>query len=410
MGASLKFTDRSLQALRPKAERYEVWENNSKGFGLRISPKGRKSFIFLYRFAGKPRRLTIGGYPQISLATAHKRHAEARELLNRDIDPGAVHQAQKAEHRTAPTVKQLADEYIEKWAKLRKRSWAQDQWMLNRYVLPHWEKRKARDITRRAIILLLDPIAETAPVQANRVYACVRKMFRFAVERGILETTPCTFVKPPGGREKPRERALDENEIKTFWVELEKARMNPLTPLALKLTLVTAQRPGEVIAAEWDELDRVNGVWTLPAHKTKNARKHTVPLSGFAMELLAEIDKLCGESRFLFPGPRKDQHGNKKPMDHSALSQAIKRNMEVFGIAPFVPHDLRRTAATHLTDLLGSDFIVSKILNHKERHITGRVYDMNAYLREKRTALEKWSRKLKTILEGKVDKVITLRG
>ncbi len=125
---------------------------------------------------------------------------------------------------------------------------------------------------------------------------------------------------------------------------------------------------------------------------------------------MAEIDKLCGESRFLFPGPRKDQHGNKKPMGHSALSQAIKRNMEVFGIAPFVPHDLRRTAASHLTDLLGSDFIVGKILNHRERHITGRVYDMNAYLGEKRTALEKWARKLKTILEGKVDKVITLRG
>ena len=406
----MKFTDRSIRNLKTQSQRYEVFEDNGKGFGIRVSAKGRKSFIFLYRFDGKPRRLTIGAYPELSLATAHKRHAEARELLDKKIDPGAVQQAKKTQAKDAPTVKHVADEYIEKWAKVEKRSWREDQRILERYVLPHWGKRKAHDITRRNVVTLLDPIAETAPVQANRVYACIRKMFRVAVERGILEGTPCTFVKPPGGRETPRDRALNENEIKQFWVRLDKARINPLTRLALKLQLVTAQRPGEVITAERDEIDRVTGVWTMPAMKTKNARTHKVPMSSLAMALLAEIDDLSGDARFLFPSPKKGKDGNEKSIDELALGHAVNRNLDVFGIAPFVPHDLRRTAATHLTDLLGSDFIVSKILNHKERHITGRVYDMNAYLREKRTALEKWSRKLKTILEGKVDKVITLRG
>ncbi len=118
----MKFTGKGIAALRPKSERYEVWENGRAGFGLRCTPKGRKSWIFLYRFDGMPRRMTLGTYPTVSLASAHVKHAQAKELLEKGDDPGALQVEKRQAERQAETVQNLVDEYLEKWARPRKRS------------------------------------------------------------------------------------------------------------------------------------------------------------------------------------------------------------------------------------------------------------------------------------------------
>src|SRR2546423_3790813 len=140
--AVARLTDRSIEALRPKAARYEVWDEARKGFGVRITPRGVKSFVWLYHFAGRPRRLTFSTYPQLSLADAGVKLAEAKQLLERGIDPGSLIVADREAERYAETIEELVETYLARYA-IRKRSAAEDRRMLPKDVLPRWAGRKA---------------------------------------------------------------------------------------------------------------------------------------------------------------------------------------------------------------------------------------------------------------------------
>ncbi len=333
---------------------------------------------------------------------AHKRHAKAvAQLVEEGIDPGAIKRQETARARTAPTIPDLANEYMEFHAKKKKRSWREDQRMLNVYVLPKWKKLKVGEITRRDLVLLLDDI--DAPVQANRVLALVRKMFNFAVDRGILEATPFTRMKLPH-EEKERVRTLPPDEIKAFWNGLDKANIKERTQLALKLLLVTAQRSTEVSGAARSEIDLHKRIWTIPASRTKNGHEHRLPLPDLAIEILVEAYALGGDSLYAFP----DKKGGTKPMHEAALRQAVNRNLAVFGIPHFTPHDLRRTASTMMRSLVPAKG-VDKVLNHIPPKLE-RTYDQHDYMPEKREALEKWADKLRDIIDGQVGKIVALKG
>lgn len=391
----MRLTDRSISALKPKADRYEAWEDGRTGLGVRVSPKGRKSWIYMYRFEGTPRRMTLGTYPAMGLANARVRHAKARAMLEKGIDPGAVEIERRRVERGAETVSDLIEEYLEKWAKPRKRSAAEDERMLRKDVLPVWGKRKARDITRRDVITLLDGIAERgSPIQANRTLAVIRKMFNFAISRDILDATPVAMVKAPA-KERQRDRVLSADEIWKLWTGLDTAAMSEGVKLAIKLQLVTAQRKGEIVGASRPEFDVETGVWTIPAERSKNGQAHRVPLSPLALALIREARDLAGGSPWLFPSPRKDG-----PVDPPAINHALYRTLPDLGLENVTPHDLRRTAASGMTALGVPRLTVSKILNHVETSVTA-IYDRRGYDNEKRHALDAWAARLEEIVSGK---------
>ncbi len=424
----MKLTDRTIKAIKPKPERYEVWEDGRTGLGLRVSPAGRKSWVFMYRFGGKARRMGLGTYPAVGLASARVKHAKAKELLTRGDDPGALRVEKRRAERQAETVQNLVDEYLEKWARPRKRSADEDERMLNKDVVPVWGKRKAKSITRRDVILLLDGIMERgAPIAANRTLAVIRKMFNFAISRDIIDATPVAMVKAPA-KENQRDRILSADEIRTFWNGLADAPMTPAIRLALKLELVTAQRKGELVGAALSEFDFDEGVWTIPAERAKNGVAHRVPLSPLTLELIkgaraiakqAEIDRaktLPGtqprEPEWLFPPPR----GN-GPIEPNTVTHALRKAMEPTekGKAPAIklknvtPHDLRRTAASNMAALGINRLVIGKILNHVETSVTA-IYDRHGYDAEKRHALDAWAAHLEGILSGKpkADNVVAL--
>jgi len=174
-------------------------------------------------------------------------------MLRRGADPAQAARTMKQEEIDAPTVTQLAHLYIERYAKVCKRSWHEDERILEKDAIPRWRHLKAKDITRRDVVALLDDIVDRgSPIAANRTLACVRKMFNYSVERSILETSPCVTVKAPG-KETRRDRVLTEEEICAFWEGLERTMIGMPIRHALKLQLVTAQRKGEIVAAEWPE-------------------------------------------------------------------------------------------------------------------------------------------------------------
>jgi integrase len=329
----------------------------------------------------------------MSVAQAHAAFGKALADLEKEIDPGATMVNLNRENRLAPTVEVLALEYIEKWAKPRKRSWEEDERMLTKDVIPYLGKQKAKNVSRRDIVMLLDKVLERgSPIAANRTLAVVRRMFNFAVERDIIPNTPCYGFKAPT-KENRRDRVLSFDEIKSFWQGLNNASMSELSRLALKLQLVTAQRKGEIVSSEWTEFDLTDGWWTIPANKAKNGNAHRVPLSKLALKILQQVKKESGDSKWLFPAPNSDKHITPESIDH-----AIRRSGDAFkNIKHFTPHDLRRTAASSMTSIGISRLVVSKLLNHVENSVTA-IYDRHSYDKEKKRAMEIWGTKLKSII------------
>lgn len=387
-----RLTDARIRSLSAKAKRYEVWDG--RGFGVRVALSGRKTFVFLYRFDGRPRRLSFGTYPQTSLADATEKLAKAQKLLDQGIDPGAVALSERRAERDSPTFKDLSEEWIERWAKKNRQTWTEDQRKLDRDILPVWGHRKAKDIKRRDVIELLDKIVDRgAPVIANRTLQLVRQIFNFGVDRDVVEFNPAASIKQPA-KEKPRSRVLSEGEIRVFWDKLPGTKMQELSRIALRLCLVTAQRRSEVVQARWSEID--GSWWTIPGSRTKNDQPHRIPLSGLALSLLEELSAISGGTDWLFPSPRGGCRMG------AGLSKALGSNRKVFGLERFTVHDLRRTAASHMTALGHSRLVVGKVLNHTDDSITA-VYDRHSYEKEKRLALEAWARKITSIIEKKQD-------
>ncbi len=395
----MKFTDYSIKALKPRAKRFEVYSDEKTGFGLRVSETGVKSWLSRYRRNGELVRLTLGTYPAMTLKQARIKHNEFRSWLHDGVDPRHELKRRRKEAEQvrlteagAGTVGGLAHEYLERHARPKKRSWREDERILKKDILPQWKQYKAKDITRRDVIKLLDRIADRgAPIMANRTLAVISRMFGFGVRRGIVDASPCVAIDPPG-EEKSRDRVLTENEVRAFWSGLHKARAQEPVKLALKLQLVTVQRRGEIAGAAWSEFDLATGWWTVPAGRSKNSLSHRVPLSSLALELLTELKQLAGDSQWLLPSPRGDQ-----PITDRALTRAISNNRIVFDIPPFTPHDLRRTAASLMTGMGIPRLVVKKILNHVEGDVTA-VYDRHSYDKEKRQALEKWANKLQEVI------------
>ena len=400
----MAFTDSKVKNMKAGEKRRIFWEDGQTCLGLRVSSSGKKSFIYMYRYQGRPRMMTLGQYPVLTLADARVQLAKAKAQLAQGIDPGAIHAQDKAEHRGAPTLKQLADEYIIKRSKTKK-AWVEEKRILEKDVLPKWRNHKAKDIKRRDILLLLDKIVERgSPIMANRTLGVLQRMFKFGIGRDILESNPCSVIERPG-EESQRDRVLSAKEIKKFWFGLEKCEMAGGTKLALQFLLISLQRKGEVAQSEWKEFDLKSGWWTIPKGKTKNGLPHRVYLSPTSLSLLRETKELSGDSIYLFPSPRGK--GN-KPITSRSLSQALLRNQKNIGIEHFIPHDLRRSASSHMTGSGIPRSVVQKILNHIEQGVTA-VYDRYSYDKEKRNAMMKWDRRLQAILSGETGKIIEMK-
>jgi integrase len=339
--------------------------------------------------------MTIGTYPPLTLANARVLQAKAKESKEEGEDPGVAHIAKRRAERQAHSVADLVEEYLEKHARPNKRSAAVDERVLKKEVVPVWGRRKAKDITRRDIITLLDGVVDRgSPVMANRLLAMVRRMFGFAVERDILGASPCVYIKAPT-KETPRDRVLSSTEIAAFWHGLEKASMMPLTRLALKLLLVTAQRRDEVVSAAWSEFNLSDGVWEIPASRSKNGRAHRVPLSALACDLLNQAQDLGEGSLWLCPSPWANGL-----MDPTSVTRAMRVNLSRIGVDNATPHDLRRSAASHMTEMGTPRLVVSKVLGHSDGSITA-IYDRFEYWPQKKQALEAWAAHLEEITSGK---------
>ena len=377
LGDTLKFTDRYLRSLQPRESAYDVREGD--GFVVRVFPSGKISFQFVYNFCGRLRRLTLGPYPAMSLADARALHRKALDARALGNDPAAC------KGREVVTVEDLANDYLEKWAKAKKRSWKQDKRILNVDVLPTLGRLRAADVTRRQVLSMLEKIEARAPNQAWQVLKITRRMFNFALEQSLagIEFNPCAHIKLSAPRVK-KDRCLNDTEIKTFWHGIETLGTSEAMRRALKAVLVTGQRPGEVLGAHRGEIE--GEWWTIPEERAKNGRAHRVYLTATARALFGDGDG------YLFGNMATSTAGT------AVRRMLVRKDGKALPISPFTPHDLRRTAATNLGEIGYSNHLIGKILNHTDQGVTA-IYNRYEYDREKREMLEAWEGKLKQMID-----------
>lgn len=378
----MKFTDTWLRAARPEAPA-EYMEDGT-GLGLRVGTTGKKTWFARYSHNGKQTRATLGEYPAMPLARARIKLGDLRKKLSESIDPkgGKVPD-------DGMTVAWLINEYMEKHAKPNKRSWKFDETHLEKEVQAPLGARHILTVTKRDIIDIIDIMAARgAPVHAGRVLSVISKMFNWAVERDYLENSPALKIKAPQKTGR-RERVLSEEEITAFWKALDDPRhFSDLMVCALRLMLVTGQRRGEVLGMQASELDLKAKQWLIPAARAKNGRTHVVPLSDLAVSIIQVALRASPSNTYLFGSNAAEA------IHPHAASRAMTRNrdwLQKLGVAHVTAHDLRRTAATHMTKLGVPRLHVSCVLNHAQRGVTAQVYDRYEYLEEKRRALETWA-------------------
>lgn len=386
-------SDIQVRKIKPREKRFEL--TDGQGLTLLVLPSGTKSWVLRYQFHGKARRLTIGQYPALSLAEARNKATETRNDIQRNIDP-----AQKKEEETHARINTptFIDIINELWAKelSKKKSGKETRRLLEHDIVPKWGKREVHSVKRRDIVLLLDEIEKRAPITRNRVQGALSRLFNFAAERGVIDDSPCTRIKKV--QEQARKRILTEKEIVTLWhaLDLDNKAVDAykLTKLALKILLLTGQRPGEVTGMMWSEID--GKWWNIPAERMKSKEPHRVPLTPTAIEHIELARQLSGQSPYVFLSPKKNA-----AILRSTMARTLSRNWEEIGIGEecYTPHDIRRTVRSKMAAIGVSDVIAERVMAHKLQGIMA-VYNQHNYDVEKKLALEQWEQKLLQIIKN----------
>ena len=300
---AIKLTDSVVKAMnKPEAGNQITYDEDVKGFGLRVTSAGAKAFVLNYRAGGRERRITIGSYPDWSVLAARD-HAKG---LKRQIDNGEDPMADRHADRAAPTIDSLADRFVAEH--LSKRRGGTDrayQSLLKLYIRPQLGKLKVADLRHSDVEKLHRDVVKRGPYQANRTIAVLSKMLALAVKWEMRTDNPVKGIER--APEEKRERFLTPAEIgrlaEVLATHRERSSCN-----AIRLLLLTGARKGEMLAARWAEFDLAAGVWVKPSAHTKQKKDHRVPLSAPARSLLAEMRaeadieiKRGGTAEFLFP-------------------------------------------------------------------------------------------------------------
>ena len=371
-----------------------TWDTARRGLPLRVQPSGRGSWYCVYSRQGRARWLHLGHSDVIGLAEARTLAAEARLAVAHGKDPAADKRAE----RSVGTFSELQVSYLEQYATKANRSWRQADKLIRHYVLPRWAKLQAASITRSDVKSMMSRMQD-APVAANQTLAAVSAIYTWAVKEEIVAGNPCKLVAR--NATKSRERVLSASEVPQFWKAFADAGVEGA---ALKMILLTGQRPGEVAHMRREHIK--DGWWEMPGEPvadvwpgTKNGATHRVWIPQPALALIGNGDATTG---YVFAGPRgRPIYGLDKAMRAVCRKLAIERA---------TPHDLRRTHGSTVTALGFGRDAMNRIQNHKEGGIAS-VYDRHEYADENRRVMEAVAARIMALAEGYGDdgKVVALK-
>lgn len=405
-------TKRAVDSIVPTQTTNFLWDDEIKGFGLKITPTGGQSYIFQYRMGGraaKVRRHTIGAHGPWTPDQARKEAKRLSHIVDCGQDPGALKQ-QKRHHDIELAFSSYAERFIVEYLKVEwKGGHELAAGLLRREAIPVLKIKPLTEVRRADISAILDRMADR-PASRRNAFAALRRLFRWAVGRGDLAVSPIGDMEPPTAPAS-RDRVLSDIELSVVWHGSDGLGY----PFAyfVKLLILTGQRREEIAGLSWAELNRDLAIWTLPAARSKNAASHDVPLSPGVIVLLDDIASLQGQKLSAWPrrGYVLSSSGDKPSRGFSVaktrlgqlcrdlIDQRFPQAALDHELLPWRFHDLRRTCATGL-QRLGVRFEVTEaVLNHLSGSRAGiaGIYQRHNWASEKRDALIAWDSHVKSI-------------
>lgn len=400
-----ELSDKEVRNAKPTEREYLLADGG--GLFLRVRPTGAKDWLLVYTFAGNRRKLGLGSLEAVPLAAARSEAAKARESIKQQIDPQVQRKLRQAEQEAqrkileAAQARQTVKDLFDRWAEVdlvrRKDGGKEIRRMFEKDVLPKLGALAVEDVKKVNITSVTDPLlARGVNRMAKVIFSLMRQMFRFAVDRGLIEADPTASIRKVkiGGPDVERDRVLSEAETGALCQQLPRAGLMPTTEAAVWIALSTLCRIGELLSAQWSDIDLDNHLWRIP--DTKNGKPHNVYLSDFAAKQFRQVKELNGQGTWVYPSRDGKKAVSSKTItkqlgDRQRANAPMKRRSKSVATltlpgGKWGPHDLRRTGATMMTRLGVLPEVAERCLNHVEENRMKRIYQRHTYETEMREA------------------------
>jgi integrase len=367
-----------------------VFDAEVKGFAVRVTEGGSKTFVAQYTVGTAKRRVPIGRFGTVTVAEARRSAKTVLGQAAAGADPFAERKAaavaaQAAKAAAAYTFGHMVQQWGEARKADRRESYLVEAVRCIERNLPQWQGRPAASITFAEAVAALDAVkASKSVVAANRTQAYASAAFGWAVRRQRIVANPLRGVEK-AGREEPRERTLSGEELADIWAACD--HLSPTLAGFVRTLMLTLQRREEVASMRWDELDNPADptVWTLPSARAKNRRSHVVHLS-------APVRAIVQSTMQVQDNPHVFASMNGSPIRAFSYVKA-----EIDKAVPHIPpwrfHDFRRSGVTALAGLDFPPHVCDRLLNHVGGTISGvaAVYQRHEFLKERQAALDAWA-------------------
>jgi integrase len=401
-----RLTDKEIKAAKPQEKEYNLFDGD--GLRLRVKPNGSKHWILNYYRPNSRKRanLSLGKYPDLSLAKARKATMEAKELLAEGVDPQEKRKQEQQEHKAIHqhTFFNVANE----WFEIKKgdvtADYAVDIWRsLELHIFARLGEIPVREITAPQVIELLKPIEAKGSLETvKRLAQRLNEIMNFATNCGLIHANPLTGIK--AAFKKPKKEnmaALTPTELPELMSAIANASIKRTTRCLIEWQLHTMTRPSEASGACWDEIDVDEKVWVIPAERMKKRREHRIPLTEQALELLEVMRPISGNRVYVFPSDRDP----KKPCNSQTANMALKR----MGFAGrLVSHGLRSLASTTLNEQGFEADLIESALAHVDDNQVRSAYNRTDYLERRRPMMYWWSGHIEEASKGKLSITGTL--
>ena len=377
-------TDAHVRKIKPleKKKRYA----DEKGLYLEVTPSGGRFWRLKYRFNGRESTLTIGSYPEISLAQARRTRDEARIQLYKNIDPNAIKNDRLQQTDESKLFKVLAMEWMEdRKAVIKEATYLRDLSVFEKDIFPALGNMPIDQIKGKDVLACAKKIeARGAQEMAKRSIPLAGRIFRFAIRKGLIENDPTPHLHEALKPRKVKHMArLDISEFPPFLERMDRYHGNPVIKTALQLMTLTFVRTAELRMMEWSEIDFENKIWRIPAERMKMALPHLVPLSRQAIELLKSLLPLTGRKQYVFYN-----HSTAKPMSSNALLCVI-RTMGYNG--KMTGHGFRGLASTTLHEQGYMHDAIEIQLAHRVGNAVSQAYNHAQHLEYRTKMMQEWS-------------------
>ena len=394
----MPLTDTTIRNAKPRDRQYKL--TDEKGMYLLVTTSGKKYFRFDYRFIGKRKTLALGVYPDVTLADARQKRDDARNLLQKNIDP--------SQHKKETKIRLLEqssnnfEAVAREWFGKNRRIWTERHSItvirrLESNIFPFLGKRPVKLITAPELLDVLRKIENRGAIEtAHRVKQICGQVFRYAIATGRGDRDPSADLRGALTPVKSKSIAAitDPKKIGGLLRAIDGYDGHIITKCALRLAPLVFVRPGELRHAEWTEIDLNTAEWKIPAHKMKMRSPHIVPLSEQAIDIFKVIEPVTGDEKYVFPSLRSSQ----RAMSNNTVLAALRRMG--YSKDEMTGHGFRSMASRVLHEQGWPSDVIERQLAHTERNSVKATYNYAEYLPERREMMQAWADYLEALKEG----------